>query len=185
MRRLACGANSRRSMAAPELLRRVMMKPRSRYWLAVGAVSAVILLAWSNSCESGFVHDNSLLLTADRLHKVTYTNLALIFNHSYWWPTAETGLYRPVTSLSYLFNYAILGNADRPAGYHWINLLFHGGNVLLVFFLARRLVRDSWPSLLIVAVWAVHPVLTESVTNIVGRSDLLAGMTVLAGLLLY
>jgi protein O-mannosyl-transferase len=34
-------------------------------------------------------------------------------------------------------------------------------------------------------VWAVHPVLTESVTNIVGRADLLAGMTSLGGLLMY
>jgi hypothetical protein len=31
----------------------------------------------------------------------------------------------------------------------------------------------------------VHPVLTESVTNIVGRADLLAGMSVLGGLLIY
>ena len=31
----------------------------------------------------------------------------------------------------------------------------------------------------------MHPVLTESVTNIVGRADLLAGMTVLGGLSVY
>jgi hypothetical protein len=35
------------------------------------------------------------------------------------------------------------------------------------------------------AIWAVHPVLTESVTNIVGRADLLAAFGVLAGLLCY
>jgi tetratricopeptide (TPR) repeat protein len=35
------------------------------------------------------------------------------------------------------------------------------------------------------ALWAVHPVLTESVTNIVGRADLLAAFGVLAGLLCY
>ena len=35
------------------------------------------------------------------------------------------------------------------------------------------------------ALWAVHPVLTESVTNIVGRADLLAGMAVLGGFWMY
>ena len=35
------------------------------------------------------------------------------------------------------------------------------------------------------AIWAVHPVLTESVTNMVGRPDLLAGMAVLSGFWLY
>ena len=33
--------------------------------------------------------------------------------------------------------------------------------------------------------WAVHPLVTESVTNIVGRADLLAGMSTIGGLLLY
>jgi hypothetical protein len=37
----------------------------------------------------------------------------------------------------------------------------------------------------VAALWAVHPVLTESVTNTVGRADLLAGMAVLSGLLMY
>jgi len=146
-------------------------------------------LVYSNSFESGFVFDNrSLILGDSRVHKATPDNLALIFHHSYWWPTGESGLYRPVTTLSYLFNYAVLGNAGHPAGYHWINLLLHAGNVLLVFALARRLVAnraDLGPAFLIAAVWAVHPVLTESVTNIVGRADLLAGMTSLAGLLMY
>ncbi len=164
------------------------MKPRPRQWLAAGVLTIIALLAWRNSVESGFVFDNKTQLLDDtRIQKATPQNLTLILDHTYWWPNEETGLYRPVTTLSYLFNYAILGNADRPAGYHWINLLLHIGNVLLVFFLARRLVglEDFWPAFLIASVWAVHPVLTESVTNIVGRADLLAGMTVLGGLLVY
>ena len=35
------------------------------------------------------------------------------------------------------------------------------------------------------ALWGVHPLLTESITNIVGRADLLAAFGVLAGLLCY
>lgn len=37
----------------------------------------------------------------------------------------------------------------------------------------------------VAGLWAVHPVLTESITNIIGRVDLLAGMAVLSGLLFY
>ena len=160
---------------------------RSRqWWFAVVALCAITLLAWSNSFQSGFVFDNRFLLLLDtRVHQATRENLALILNHTWLWPTTETGLYRPVTTLSFLFNYAMLGNTDHPAGYHWINLLLHAGNVLLVFALARRLVKDFWPSFLVAALWAVHPVLTESVTNIIGRADILAGMTTLGGLLIY
>ena len=109
------------------------------------------------------------ILEDSRIRLATPENLALILNHSLWWPRIESGLYRPVVTLSLLFNYAILGNADHPAGYHWLNLFFHAINVLLVFALARRLMRDLRPAFLVAALWAVHPVLTESVTNIVGR----------------
>lgn len=163
-----------------------MMLRAPPWWLAIGALWIMILLAWSNSFECGFVFDNrSLLLLDERVHQVTRENLALIFNHTWLWPGLEGGLYRPFTTLSFLFNYAILGNRDHPAGYHWINLLIHAGNSVLVFALARRLTQDLRQSFLMAALWAVHPVLTESVTNIAGRADLLAAMTSLGGLLIY
>jgi tetratricopeptide (TPR) repeat protein len=57
--------------------------------------------------------------------------------------------------------------------------------VLLVFALAVRLLRRFWQAFFVAALWAVHPVLTESVTNMVGRADLLGAAGVLGGLLLY
>src|SRR5580692_957606 len=127
-------------------------------WLAAGVLAIIVLLAWRNSVESGFVFDNRTLLLEDtRIQKASPENVGLILRHTYWWPNDDSGLYRPVTTLSYLFNYAILGNADRPAGYHWINLLLHIVNILLVFALARRLLPDFWPAFLVASVWAVHP----------------------------
>src|SRR5580700_7166595 len=94
---------------------------------------AVTLAAYSNSFQTGFPMDNKgLLLDDSRIHEASAENLALIFQHTYWWPHGESGLYRPVTTLTYLFNYAVLGNGDRAAGYHWVNLALHFGNVLLV-----------------------------------------------------
>ena len=160
--------------------------PRTRPWLAALALCGVTLLAYSNSFTAGFAFDNKGLLLQDpRIREATWQNIGLIFSKTYWWPYAESGLYRPVTTLTYLFNYSILGNAGQPAGYHWINFLLHAGNVLLVYVLARRLLRTFWPAVSAAALWAVHPVLTESVTNMVGRADLLAGMAVLGGFWMY
>jgi tetratricopeptide (TPR) repeat protein len=154
--------------------------------LAAAALALLTFLAFSNSFSAGFILDNKGLLLLDpRIRELTIENLRLIFQHTYWWPTGEAGLYRPFTTLSYLFNYAVLGNATEPGGYHWINILLHLGNVFLVYALARRLLRELWPPFFVAAVWAVHPVLTESVTNIIGRSDLLSGMAVLSGFLMY
>jgi len=132
------------------------------------------------------VLDNDALISRDpRIHAATWDNIKLIITHSYWWPYGEAGIYRPFTTLTYLFNYAILENQEQPAGYHWINFLLHFGNVLLVYLLGLKLMQDSRPAAALAGLWSVHPVLTESVTNIVGRADLLAGMAVVGGLLLY
>ena len=154
--------------------------------LAAAALALLTFLAFSNSFSAGFILDNKGLLLQDpRIRELTGENIGLILQHTYWWPTGETGLYRPFTTLSYLFNYAVLGNANMPAGYHWINFLLHLGNVFLVYALARRLLREFWPAFFAAALWAVHPVLTESVTNMIGRSDLLSAMAVLSGFLMY
>ena len=150
------------------------------------ALLALTLLASANSFTGGFILDNrGLLLNDPRLRAATPENLALILNHSYWWPNGESGLYRPFTTLTYLFNYSILGNADHPAGYHAINFLLHAANVLLAWAIAQRLTRARPAAFFIAALWAVHPILTESVTNMVGRADLLAAGSVLAAFLLY
>jgi hypothetical protein len=183
---------------------------------AVAALCAVTLAAFANSFGAGFALDNkALILDDERVHAATRDNIGLIFQHSYWWPRGASGLYRPFTTLSYLFNYAVLGNGSSAAGYHWVNLLLHLVSVLLVFALARKLLNGPLPNgrgsvmnvytpvgaatvrersrslgnftapIWLAALWAVHPALTESVTNIVGRADLLAGAAVLGGFLLY
>ncbi len=159
---------------------------RRLHLLVALGLCLVTLAVYSNSFGGGFVMDNRGLILGDaRIRGATAENVSLIFGHTYWWPYGESGLFRPLTTLSYLFNYAILGNGERPAGYHWFNYGLHAVNVLLVYALGLRLVGEWRRAAWIAALWAVHPVLTESVTNIVGRADVLAGLGVLGGLLLY
>jgi hypothetical protein len=131
------------------------------------SIALLALAAYSTSFGAGFPLDNEgLILRDSRVHALTAGNLSAIVQHSYWWPTAESGLYRPVTTLSYLFNYTVLGEAGNPAGYHWVNFALHALNALLIFALTRRLTGSLQIAGWTAAVWAVHPVLTESVTNI-------------------
>jgi hypothetical protein len=154
--------------------------------LALGAVLLLTLLAYSNSFRSGFPFDNeNIILRDSRIQAATPENIHLILHHDYWFQTSTSSLYRPLTTLSYLFNYAILGETNHPSGYHALNLALHAANIALVYLLGLLLLRDVMPAACMAAMWAVHPVLTESVTNIVGRADLLAGLGVLGGLLCH
>jgi tetratricopeptide (TPR) repeat protein len=147
---------------------------------------AIALLAYANSFDTRPALDVRAVLEQDmRIRQVSAENLGLILTKDYWWPVSRGGAYRPITTASFLFNYAILGNGDNLAGYHWVNFLLHACNVCLVFALAGRILNRAGPAFFAAALWAVHPLGTESVTNIVGRADLIAATAVLAGLWLY
>jgi hypothetical protein len=146
----------------------------------------VVLVAYSNSFHAGMVFDNADVIGQDpRIRNVTSDNIRQIFQGEYWHNTSGSGLYRPLTTLSYLLNFTIFGNRFNPAGYHWINLCIHCVNIGIVYALGMLLLERPRMAFMISLIWGVHPLLTESVTNIVGRADLLAALGVFGGLLCY
>jgi tetratricopeptide (TPR) repeat protein len=149
------------------------------------AVWGLVLTAYSNAFQGGLVFDNVTAVVEDaRIRALTGANLRQIIGGEYWYHL-PSGLYRPLTTFSYLINYSVLGNGTDPAGYHAVNLLLHAVNVALVYALGLTFLGGANPAWALAAIWAVHPLLTEAVTNIVGRADLLAAFGVLAGLLCY
>ncbi len=128
--------------------------------------------------------DNAYIIGEDpRIRQATAQNVFSILEGGYRYNNPDVGLYRPLTTFSYMVNYAVFGNDSRPAGYHWVNLALHCVNVALVYALGIAVFAETAPAWALAAIWGLHPLLTESVTNIVGRADLLAAFGVLAGLL--
>jgi tetratricopeptide (TPR) repeat protein len=157
-----------------------------RYGWRIVALLILVFAAYSNSFTAGLVFDSVPVIEQDpRIRDATLQNFRSILNGQYWYVNATAGLYRPVTTLSYLLNYSVLGDAARPAGYHWVNFALHAINTTLVYSLGILILGQSSLAFALAALWGLHPVLTESVTNIVGRADLLATLGVLAGLLCY
>ncbi|MBN2489944.1 MAG: hypothetical protein JXQ29_03730, partial [Planctomycetes bacterium] len=73
----------------------------------------------------------------------------------------------------------------NPVGFHLTNLFFHSLNALLVFVIARSLTRRFAPALAAGLFHAVHPVHTESVCWIAGRTDVIAAAFFLAAFWLH
>jgi tetratricopeptide (TPR) repeat protein len=153
--------------------------------LALAAAIALALLAYSNSFGGPFLVDNGEIILKDtRVHTVTAAHIREILTGPYW-QIITAGLYRPLVNLSFLLDYAVLGNGENSFGYHVLNFGLHAVNIGLVYALGLILFESILPAWLLAALWGVHPVLTESVTNLVGRADMLAAFGVLAPLLAY
>src|ERR1700728_500267 len=111
-----------------------------------------IQAAYSNSFQAGLVFDSAAVISEDaRVHAVTPQNLRLILTGPYWHGSTTLGLYRPLTTFSYLLNYAIFSNGTDPAGYHWVNLALHGVNVSLVYLLGILVLGTAAPAFALAA----------------------------------
>ena len=155
-------------------------------WRLYGLLCALVLVVYLNSFGLDLTTDAYFIVHTDpRVREFSLQNLHLLFARDYWWPQPSDTLYRPITLLSYLINFTILGDGERAAGYHAVNVLLHCINACLLFAFAARLFRNREIAFFAAALWAIHPIATESVTNVAGRADLLAGFAALAGLLLH
>src|SRR2546425_4984610 len=104
--------------------------------LALLALGTLAALVYANSFQAGFTLDNAFRILGDaRVHQASADNVRQIFTQDYSAPRFVNGVYRPLTTLSLMFNYAVLGGGENPAGYHVLNLLLHWVNAVLVYCL--------------------------------------------------
>jgi protein O-mannosyl-transferase len=158
----------------------VRLAPTPRWaWLGL---AGLVALAYGNAVPLGLAVDGPFLLANPRLAAVTADNVELILTRPYWWPSHTDDLYRPLTTLSFLLG---PGGVDRPWLLHLTNVLLHALNVWLAFRLGLRVMGSAARAAAVAALFAVHPIGTDTVTNVAGRADLLACAAVLGGLLAH
>jgi hypothetical protein len=98
---------------------------------------------------------------------------------------------RPILMFTYWVNYQ-LGGAS-PDGYHFLNLVIHFVNTGLVFLVLCRLMASAgWDQRKAVAasagaalIFAIHPLQTESVSYVAGRSESLASLFLLLAYVVF
>ncbi len=159
--------------------------PGSR-WAILGAAAALVLaalIAYQNSFSGPFIFDDTMAITDNP----TIRDLGRI-GDVLSPPTAGSAGSRPLVNLTLALNYAVSGL--DPWSYHGFNLAVHILAGLTLFGIVRRtLVRrgGNGPGGAAVAdstlwafaaalLWTVHPLLTESVTFVIQRTESLMGL---------
>lgn len=147
------------------------------YYIIVGLVAFIV---YSNSLSNAFVFDDESVVLSDP--SITQlSNIPKFFTGQEGFHKVIGRYYRPVVSLSYTIDCAIWGL--KPFGFHLTNVLIHVINslivlrILMLLFPGRR-GSQSKRSLLIpivgALIFAVHPIHTEAVAWVSGRTDSLA-----------
>ncbi|MSU49136.1 MAG: tetratricopeptide repeat protein [Opitutus sp.] len=146
-------------------------------WLALVCLVAAIALAYGNTLHAPFLFDDDGAV----LNNPTIRRLdSLAVFHPPADGSTTTG--RPVVNITFALNYAISG--EHVWSYRVFNIAIHALASLTLFGLFRRslISLSAQPStinssaLLAAALWALHPLQTESVTCIAQRTESLCGL---------
>jgi protein O-mannosyl-transferase len=163
--------------------------PRRRRYAHALVLVGLVLAAYFNALDNPFVYDD---------YTTVESNPSIVDPANVAW-LLQYAAFRPVVNVSYAADRWLFGTS--VVGYHLTSVLLHACNALLVFALVRRALTDSrltrgvrtTPALLeqerfaafgAAALYAVHPVMTEAVGYVSGRSELLCGLFLVAALLL-
>lgn len=132
-------------------------------WQA-GWLLVVVGAAYANAFAGVYQFDDFRVLFED----------PAVASLSAWWQSMPS--FRPLLKLSYALNLAL----DEPArlfGLHALNIALHAGNAILLLLIFRALPGGTGVAPFLAALlFAAHPVHTEAVTYLSGRSmSLMAG----------
>jgi tetratricopeptide (TPR) repeat protein len=149
----------------------------TRAVVLVGGVllCAITVLVYLPAWHGGFIWDddryvtnNSLLTAPDGLQRI-------------WFSLDAPSQYFPLSYTLLRLERSLWGL--NPTGYHWVNILLHAFNALLVWRVLGRLnIPGSWMA---AAIFALHPVQVESVAWVSEVKNLLMGFFFLLTLLAW
>ena len=114
----------------------------------------------------------------------THVRAGLTWNTVKWaFTTYTAGNWHPLTWLSHALDCQVF--KLNPAGHHYVNVLLHAGNAILLFLLLVRATGLTWPSFMVAALFALHPVNVESVAWASERKNVLSMIFFLLALHAY
>jgi tetratricopeptide (TPR) repeat protein len=149
------------------------------WFLAALLALATLALYWPATHHDFVNYDDDRYVTANVQvqNGLTFENLKWAFKN----PVADN--WHPMTVLSHMLVCQFFG--VNPWAHHLVNVLLHAANAALVFVLLQRLTGARWRSLMVAALFAVHPLRVESVAWVAERKDVLCGWFGLLALIFY
>jgi len=146
-----------------------------RAFIFAFVLAAVTIFVYRPAWDGGFLWDddvyitnNELLTAPDGLRRI-------------WFSLDSPSQYFPLVYTTFRIEHGLWGL--NSTGYHWVNLVLHVANALLVWLvLARLKVPGGWVA---GAIFALHPVQVESVAWVTERKNVLMAFFFLLTLLAW
>jgi tetratricopeptide (TPR) repeat protein len=143
-------------------------------------LSVVVLAFYSPVTHNGFInYDDDGYITGN-----THVRAGLTWATVKWaFTTYDKANWHPLTWLSHALDCELFGL--NPAGHHYVSVLLHAANAVLLFLLLQSATGFRWRSLMVAALFALHPINVESVAWAAERKNVLSMLFFLLALHAY
>jgi hypothetical protein len=118
-----------------------------------------------------FIQYDDAAYVTENVHVRTGLNLG---NIAWAFTNFDEANWHPLTWLSHMADCQLFGL--RSGAHHWVNVVLHAANVLLLFLLLQKATDAAWSSFLVAALFAVHPLNVETVAWVAERKSLLSAL---------
>jgi hypothetical protein len=141
---------------------------------------AVVLVSYNPVTHNGFLNYDDDGYITDNPH----VRVGLTWATVKWaFTTYDKANWHPLTWLSHALDCEVFGL--NPAGHHYVSVLLHAANAVLLFLLLQSATGFRWRSLMVAALFALHPMNVESVAWAAERKNVLSMMFFLLALYAY
>ena len=161
-------AKRQEESAVPQFAETLASRQRMRLILSLLLVAMVVVF-YNPVAHNGFVYfdDSPYILKNASIQKgLTWPAVKWAFTTFY------QANWHPLTWLSHALDCQLFGL--NPTGHHYVSLLFHAANVVLLFLILEAATGGMWPSLLVAGLFALHPLNVESVAWAAERKNVLS-----------
>src|SRR5438105_3125771 len=169
VRRLTVNNNKRQSGHGQRLLRGV--RSRSLTIIIYLFLAAISVTVFGQTIRYDFVNfdDDLYVYNAPAIQAgLTIKGIALAFT------TPHARNWHPLATISHMLDCQLYGL--KAGGHHATNILLHTIAVLLLFRVLRQMTGAIWRSVVVAALFAVHPLHVESVAWVSERKDVLSAV---------
>ncbi|HXY10667.1 MAG TPA: glycosyltransferase family 39 protein, partial [Terriglobales bacterium] len=143
--------------------------PQKNRAIACLLLTVATLAFYNPVAHCGFVYSDDIAYVTRNAH----VRAGLTWDTVQWaFSTVLGGFWHPLTWLSHALDASVFGM--NPTGHHYVSLLLHTGSAIFLFLLLLEATGAGWPSLVVAALFALHPENVESVAWAAERKNTLS-----------
>lgn len=169
-------ANSASSKSSSDLF----SSPKKRTVVLSLLLFLATLAVYNSVIHNGFINlDDNLYVTTN-----PHVQAGMHWSTVKWaFTTFDQANWHPLIWVSYAAEWQLF--KQNAGGYHYISLLFHALDAMLLFWLLQSATGFTWRSLMVAALFALHPINVESVAWVSELKNVLSMMFLLLAMLAY